>query len=355
MAVGLQAITTQHRELDLRAVRVRPTRGHAEHRLWDRLCAKHHYLPFHGLFGRALRQVATLDGEWLALLGWQAGALRVRVRDRWIGWSLEQKLRRLHLVGQNARFVVLPAAGGCKNLASRALGLSLRRLSADMQDAHGHGGVLLAETFLDPSRFAGTCYRAANWRLLGLTSGYRRRPGPKARWEHHGRPKQVLVYPLQRNARALLSQPGEQPQWQGPPKRAPAPVRRLRELARRLQGVAECRQPQGKRYPLASLLCLAASAHVAGYRGVTAFAQYAALLSQRQLAAAGCFYDRKLGRHTAPVPSTFHKVLAKLPPETFEEALAQACELQRAGRSGQAGADGAGVGVEPQGGLSRHG
>lgn len=198
---------------------------------------------------------------------------------------------------------------------------------------------------MDPSRFAGSCYRAANWRLLGLTSGYRRRPGPKARWEHHGRPKQVLVYPLQRNARALLRQP----------KRGPAPVRRLRELAQRLQGVAECRQPQGKRYPLASLLCLAASAHVAGYRGVTAFAQYAAQLSQRQLAAAGCFYDRKLGRHTAPVPSTFHKVLAKLPPEAFEEALAQACELQQAGRCGKAGADDTGVGVAAQGGPSRHG
>ena len=102
---------------DLRAVRVRLTSGAAEHRRWDRLAAAHHYLPFRGLFGRALRHVATLHGAWLALLGWQAGALKVGVRDRWIGWSPQQKLRRLHLIGLNARFVILPAGQGRKNLA----------------------------------------------------------------------------------------------------------------------------------------------------------------------------------------------------------------------------------------------
>ena len=158
----MQPPTLPESALDLRTVRVRPTRGAGEHRRWDRLVAAHHYLPFAGLFGRGLRHVATLDGAWLALPGWQAGALRVRVRDRWIGWPTERKLRRLHLIAHNARFVILPAAGPRRrNLASRVLGLGLRRLAADMRAAHGYP-VLLAETFVDPARFAGTGYRAAN-------------------------------------------------------------------------------------------------------------------------------------------------------------------------------------------------
>ena len=153
---GLPVSTTrQHRTLDLRAVRVRPTCGGSEDRRWDRLAARHHYLPYHGLFGRGLRHVATLDGTWLALVGWQAGALRVAVRDRWIGWSIQRKLCRLHLIGQNARFVIL-ADKPRQNLASRVLGLSLRRLSNDMLAKHGYP-CLLAESFLDPARFEGTC------------------------------------------------------------------------------------------------------------------------------------------------------------------------------------------------------
>ena len=80
-----------------------------------------------------------------------------------------------------------------RNLASRVLGLSLRRVSRDMRALHGYP-VLMAETFVDPSRFLGTCYRAANWRWLGLTRGYSREPGGSARWRVNGQPKEVFVY-----------------------------------------------------------------------------------------------------------------------------------------------------------------
>ena len=149
----------------LRDVEVRPVRGVEERRRWDALMARHHYLPFHGLFGKSLRHVAVRGETWLALLGWQAGAFKVGVRDAWIGWSREQQFSRLHLIANNSRFAVLEE-GRVPNLASRALGPSLRRLARDMRDAHGHP-VLLAETFVDPSRFAGTCYRASNWVSLG--------------------------------------------------------------------------------------------------------------------------------------------------------------------------------------------
>ena len=126
-------------------------RGVEERRRWDTLLAKHHYLPFRGLFGKSLRHVAVRGEAWLALLGWQAGAFKVGVRDAWIGWSREQQFSRLHLIANNSRFAVLEA-GRVPNLASRVLGLSLRRLSRDIRAAHGYP-VLLAETFVDPLLF----------------------------------------------------------------------------------------------------------------------------------------------------------------------------------------------------------
>ena len=104
----MESSPPERRGLDLRAVRVRPTWGAQEHRRWDQLVATHHYLSFQGLFGKGLRHVATLGSTWIALVGWQAGALKLTARDRWIGWSQEQKLRRLHLVTQNSRFLILP-------------------------------------------------------------------------------------------------------------------------------------------------------------------------------------------------------------------------------------------------------
>ena len=127
----------------LRDVEVRPVRGVEERRRWDALLAKHHYLPFRGLFSKSLRHVAVRREAWLALLGWQAGAFKVGVRDAWIGWSREQQFSRLHLIANNSRFAVLEA-DRVPNLASRALGLSLRRLSRDIRAAHRYL-VLLAE------------------------------------------------------------------------------------------------------------------------------------------------------------------------------------------------------------------
>ena len=132
----------------LREVEVRPVRGVGDRRRWDALMAQHHYLPFRGLFGKSLRHVAVHGETWLALLGWQAGAFKVGVRDAWVGWTREQQFSRLHLVANNARFAVLDE-GRVANLASRALGLSLRRLSRDMRDAHGHPVLLLEALALD--------------------------------------------------------------------------------------------------------------------------------------------------------------------------------------------------------------
>ena len=166
--------------------------------------AEHHYLPFHGVIGKGLRHVAVHGETWLALIGWQPGAFKLAARDRWIGWPAEQQFRRLHLIANNSRFVIL-TPGRVHNLASRVLGLSLRRLSQDIQAVHGYP-VFLAETFVDVSRFVGTCYRASNWRSLGLTRGFAREPGGSARWRHHGQPKEIFVFELTDAAAEALSQ-----------------------------------------------------------------------------------------------------------------------------------------------------
>ncbi len=121
------------------------------------------------------------------------------------------ELRRLHSIAQNSRFLNLP---GChwRNLASRMLGLSLRRLSADIRVRYGHP-VLLAETFVNPARFAGTRYRAANRGPVGFTPGYARRPAAAPHWVHHGQAKETCMYELTPGARAALSALDEGGDW----------------------------------------------------------------------------------------------------------------------------------------------
>ena len=302
----------------LREVTVRPTAGAGERQRWDALMATHHYLPFRGLVGRSLRHVAVLGEHWLALVGWHAGALKLKARDRWIGWLPEQQFRRLHLIANNARFVILPGFS-VPNLASRVLALSLRRLSEDMRAAHGHL-VLLAETFVDRSRFTGACYRAANWQVLGHTRGFARKPGTPATWVPHGRPKEVLVYPLVRDAREQLRALDDGPTWRSQGDPEPWTASRLRSLWECLRAVPEFRGTRGRRYPLATILAIAVAAKLAGYHGTRAFAEFANGLTQHQLRTLRAFYSHRLGRFTAPTTTAFFNVLVALDPEVLDRA-----------------------------------
>ena len=303
-----------------REVTVRPVRDAGERRRWDALASEHHYLPFNGLFGQSLRHVAVRDGTWVALVGWTAGAFKVGVRDAWIGWTRERQFRRLKLIANNSRFVVLGGKGATRNLASRVLGLSLRRLSRDMQAAHGFP-VLLAETFVDPSRFAGTCYRASNWRPLGRTRGFTRLPGGAPRWRGNGQPKEVYVYELESGARAALSGAGEPAEWCIGAKEAPMPAPQLRSLRDFLEEMPDFRKARGRRYGIGCYLTIAVAARLAGYRGVSAFGEFAARLDEEQRRAVGGFRSPSRRRYTVPAASTFHYILSSLPPDALDRAL----------------------------------
>lgn len=159
---------------------------------------QYHYLGDSPLVGESLRYAAWLGGELVALLGWSEATKHNASRERYIGWDSTCRSKQLHLVVNNARFLILPWVKQ-HNLASRVLGANLRRLSSDWQVVHGHP-VLLAETFVDRARFHGTCYRASNWVSVGQTKGWARHGQS---YEKHGRPKEVLLYLLHRRALAL--------------------------------------------------------------------------------------------------------------------------------------------------------
>ena len=302
----------------LREVTVRPTVGADQSSRWDALMGAHHYLPFRGLVGRSLPHVAVLGEHWLALVGWHAGAFKLKARDRWIGWLPEQQFRRLHLIANNARFLILPRCHTA-NLASRVLALSLRRLCEDFRTVHGHP-VLIAETFVDTSRFAGTCYRAANWQPLGQTRGFARRPGTPVTWAPHGRPKEIFVYPLVRDAREQLCRLDDAPKWQSEGDRQPWSAQRLRSLWECLHGMPDFRSTRGRRYPLATIVAIAVAAKLAGYHGVTAIGEFSQALTQHQLRALRAFYSLRLGRFTAPSTTAFFQVLTGVDPDVLDRA-----------------------------------
>ena len=148
-----------------------------------------------------------------------------------------------------------------------------------MRAAHGHP-VLLAETFVDPSRFAGTCYRASNWMPLGFTRGYSREPGGTARWRAHGRRKEVYVYEVAKDAAAALRRADLPDGWRAGSGEAPPAAAGLRSLHAFLGDMPHFRKARGRRYPLACYATIMVAARLAGCRGVTAFAEFAARMDQ---------------------------------------------------------------------------
>lgn len=309
--------TSTTSDIDLLRIQVRTTVDFSERRQWDTLMSAHHYLPYHGLFGKALRHIAYVDDQWLALLGWQAGAFKLGARDRWIGWNSEQQFSRLHLIANNVRFVILPQFH-IRNLASRVLSLSLRRLSKDIEKAHGYP-VVLAETFVDRRYFTGASYRAANFHSLGLTRGFERVPGGVARYRHHGHRKEIFMYALDRDAKRILTDT-EAPEAKAEAVCEPlttAEYASLYEMYLEAQD-ADYRSCHGRRYPLACVLTIATAARLAGYRGVTAFAEFGALLTQKQLQTIGAFYSPSRNCYTSPGTTTFHDILSRLPDWVIE-------------------------------------
>lgn len=143
------------------------SRWSRSYRLWRQLLDEHHYLGSGPLAGHQLRYLVKGSGGWVAALSFSAAALAVAARDSWIGWEPEVRRENLPYVINNSRFLILPWVKA-DPLASHILGLVMRQVAQDWQERFGYRPVL-AESFVDLERYRGSCYRAANWRLVGLT------------------------------------------------------------------------------------------------------------------------------------------------------------------------------------------
>ncbi len=300
--------------MTLKDLLVRPIQRSEEPR-YQQLMQAHHYLGALPKIGETLWYVATWRADWVALLCFSAAAWKCAARDRWIGWPFRHQYDRLPLLANNSRFLILPAWHR-PNLASRTLAVCQRRLSADWQERFGHP-LLLLETFVDPTRFQGTLYKATNWVYVGNTRGFRR--------THHGysatphAPKMVFVKPLHANAQALLARPIlEAPYRHGGPT-IMLTADHMRFLPEFFTEIPDPRRAQGRRHPLPTVLALAAGATLCGMRGYKAMADWAKSLGPKARARFGCRFAN--GRRLVPSEYVIRDLLIRLDPGHLDQAL----------------------------------
>jgi hypothetical protein len=294
---------------------VRPIYPH-ERPQWDQLMAEHHYLGFKTLVGESLRYIAEQNGQWVALLGWSTAAFKCKPRDQWIGWTQPIQWQRLHLIANNSRFLILPGHH-VKNLASKILSLNLKRLSTDWETIHGHP-ILLAETFVDISRFHGTCYKAANFIKLGTTKGF----GKSARrYYAHGQPKAIFVFPLNKHSRWRLCHPLPDPQLMGGLKPMKFTQSQIQTLIDVLLALPDPRKKRGKRHLMISILAISICAVLCGARGYAAIAEFAKLRTRKQLKKFRCRYDDRSKTYIPPSEPTIRRVLQSCDVEKVDQAL----------------------------------
>ena len=286
---------------------------------WQEKLTAFHYLGAAPVIGESLWYEAALGGEPIAVVVWGVASLRNAPRDQYVGWDADTRIKRLSLVANNTRFLILPWVR-VANVASQILAHNVRRLCADWQHAYGHR-VVLAETFVDASRFRGTCYRAANWRELGQTGGYSR---AGASYTVNGQPKRVFVYELDRHACTELKRVCE-PTPAAANKKAVVNVELLPILGAsglfdRLGQVLDPRKPRGVRHPLQSILAIAACAVLSGARSFAMIAEWADQLCREQL--------RRFGspRNSAPSERTFRRMLAAVDASAFDRVIGQWAE-----------------------------
>jgi len=184
----------------LRPLVIRQVRRTGEEGLFDQLVAEHHYLGYTRPVGEHLKYVVwSASGRPLACLAWSSAPRHLGPRDRFIGWSAAARRRNIRYLAYNTRFLILPWVE-VAHLASHVLGAIARSIARDWHELYGHP-VYYLETFVDPGRYRGTCYRAANWLWLGATTG-RGKDAPTRRANRSL--KEVLGYPLTASFRARL-------------------------------------------------------------------------------------------------------------------------------------------------------
>ena len=190
---------------DIGPIAVEQVRRSPEEPLFNSLMEEHHYLGYEQPVGEHLKYLVWAESPVgrrpIACLAWSSAPRHLASRDRYIGWNAEARRRNIRLVAYNTRFLILPWVR-VEHLASHLLGRMAAQISADWQRMYGHP-IYFLETFVDPERFRGTCYRAANWVVMGKTTG---RGKQSNSYVPNRSIKEVLGYPLTSKFRDLLGE-----------------------------------------------------------------------------------------------------------------------------------------------------
>jgi hypothetical protein len=290
---------------------------------FDELLADHHYLGAGRSVGDYLRQIVLRDGQPVALLVWGPACYALKDRDRWISWSVNQRLERLKLVVQNRRFLLLTPKGTAPNLASQCLAAALRVLPAQWREHFGYRP-LLAESFTDPEAHAGTCYKASNWVPVGFSAGYQRHRADF--YVPNERPKKLWLYPLGPDVKALLRAPQLPEECRAGLTTAPSgtlPVK-SEQLGSLLAVFRRAPDPRDRntRYRIGPVLTLLALALLAGRREIAEIARFATTLTPSQRRRLNL--PRKPGTqrfYQVPGYDVFYQVLTRMDPEAFATRL----------------------------------
>jgi hypothetical protein len=255
-----------------------------------------------------------MDGLWVALLAWSSSALKCAVRDNFIGWSEEKRIKRLKYITNNVRFLILPWVR-VKNLASRILSLNLKRLIKDYETVYAHP-VYIAETFVDMSHYKGTCYRAANFIYLGKTKDFSK----NGRYYYlNRRLKGVFVYPLIKDApkilnAELLPEGGKEMKLYEILSINELPIEELVDVIKRMTDPGE---RKGIRYPLFSLLGLAICSVFCEARIFIGIGEWVKNLSKEILMRFG------IKRGTYPDESTIRRAIQRINAEEFDRLISE--------------------------------
>ena len=309
----------------LQARLVEPAELPRFHRLLHRL----HYLKSLKPVGERLYYVVTdAQGDWLALFVFNAAAKHLKLREKWIGWTSAQARRRLSLVVNNSRFLILPHKA-VPNLGTKTLRLVLDRLNDDWQARYGHP-VLVVETFVDPEQFCGTVYTANGWEELGQTDGWGRQR--RDYYVKHDKPKRLFVRELCHNACRSLQAEHLKADLTMVEAKVPARcgmrVKEIESIAHQFKQVPEYRD-RYESYPLWSLSTIVLLAVLCeAPRGQKDLAKFARGLSQPQRRALGIRRNPR-GKYPAPHQSTFCRFFQNVGGRKVEEAILRIQEQVR--------------------------
>jgi hypothetical protein len=290
---------------------------------FDGLLAQKHYLGSLPSVGDFLRQVVVRDGQWVALLVWGPAALKLKDREKWIGWNPALAAERLKLIVQNRRYLLLHEKGAEPNLASAALAAACRVLPAQWQERFGYRP-LLAESFTDPESYCGTCYKAGGWQPVGMSEGNSRHRADY--FIPNGRPKRLWMKELEAGARRKACA-------------VPLAPEHARALVEAAHGVLPVDQPQRRsllewlrrapdprakntRFRIGPVLSIVAMALLGGARQISEIARFATRLKPPQRAELGLPVKKGTRRfYEVPSYDVFYDVLTRMDPEPFAALL----------------------------------